>query len=122
MDDVLPELFAAENARDWTAFRALVHPGVEWTLIGPDATTVVSGRTAYMSRILAAHKSASNVSFAVRRSLRNEAGMTVTELIDNHGDASVDVFDVRDGLVRREWEFLGEAGVIPGAPWPVARG
>lgn len=106
MDDVLSELFAAENARDWAAFQALLHPEVEWTLIGPDATTVVRGRTAYMRRILAAYESASDAKFSVRRLLRNEAGMIVTELIDTHGDVSVDVFDVRDGVVRREWEFL----------------
>ena len=106
MDGVLVELFAAENARDWATFQTLLHPEVEWTLIGPDTTAVVRGRTTYMNRILAAYESASDARFTVRRSLSNEAGMIVTELIDNHGDVSVDVFDVRNGLVRREWEFL----------------
>lgn len=102
MDDVLAELFAAENARDWVAFEVLLHPEVEWTLIGQDATAVVRGRTAYMNRILAAYEAAPDARFTVRHSVRNEAGMMVTELIDNNGDVSVDVFDVRDGQVRRE--------------------
>ncbi|QDO88684.1 nuclear transport factor 2 family protein [Ornithinimicrobium ciconiae] len=106
MDSVLAELFVAENARDWATFHALLHSEVEWTLIGPDATAVVLGRSAYMDRILAAYESAPGARFSVRRSLRNEAGMVVTELIDNHGDVSIDVFDVRDGQVRRQWEFL----------------
>lgn len=92
MDDVLSGLFAAENARDCAAFQALLHPEVEWTLIGPDTTTVVRGRTAYMRRILASYKFASDARFSVRRSLHNDAGMIVTELLDTHGNVSVDVF------------------------------
>lgn len=33
----------------------------------------------------------------------NEAGLIVTELPDSEGNVSVDVFDVRDGLVVHEW-------------------
>ncbi|GAA1452452.1 nuclear transport factor 2 family protein [Nesterenkonia lacusekhoensis] len=106
MNDVLDELFAAENARDWTTFRALLHPEVEWTLIGSGTTSVVHGRDAYMNRLEATYESAPDAEFTLRRSLRNDAGLIVTELIDNHGNVSVDVFDVRNGLLRREWEFL----------------
>jgi len=59
-----------------------------------------------MRRIEDAYTSAPEVRFAVHRSLRNEAGLIVTELLDNDGNISVDVFDVRGGLVIREWEFL----------------
>lgn len=68
MDDMLANLFAAENARDWVAFEALLHPEVEWTLIGPHTATVLRGRTAYMKRILAAYQSAPDASFTVHRS------------------------------------------------------
>ncbi len=105
MTEVLDRLFSAENERDWDAFRSLLHPQVEWTLIGPK-TTVIRGRDAYMRRIEDAYTSAPEVRFAVHRSLRNEAGLIVTELLDNEGNVSVDVFDVRGGLVIREWEFL----------------
>ncbi len=69
-------------------------------------TIVIRGRDAYMRRIKDAYTSAPDARFAVHRTLRNQAGLTVTELLDNEGNVSVDVFDVRDGLVIREWELL----------------
>jgi len=59
-----------------------------------------------MRRIEDAYASAAEARFAVHRSLRSEVGLIVTELLDNEGNVSVDVFDVHDGLVIREWEFL----------------
>lgn len=106
MDDVLANLFTAENARDWQTFEALLHPDVEWTIVGPDPTVVVSGRRQYMDRILEAYDSAPGARFDVHRSRRNDSGLVVTELVDNVGNVSVDVLEIRDGLVRREWEFL----------------
>jgi len=57
MTEVLDRLSSAENERDWDAFRSLLHPQVEWTLIGPK-TTVIRGRDAYMRRIEDAYTSA----------------------------------------------------------------
>lgn len=105
MTEILVRLFAAENERDWAAFRALLHPQVEWTLVGA-TTTTIRGRDAYMRRIEDAYASAPGAWFSVHRWLHNEAGLIVTELIDNEGNVSIDVFDVRDGRVLREWEFL----------------
>lgn len=100
--DVVDRLFAAENRRDWEVFRALLHPQVEWTIIGP-TDAVIRGRDAYMQRIEAVYAAAPAARFTVRRSLNNFAGLVVTELMDNAGDISVDVFYVRDGVVVREW-------------------
>lgn len=106
MNDVFDELFAAENSRNWTTFRSLLHPEVQWTIVGPEAPALVEGRAAYTERIKAAYEFAPAAEFTVCRSLRNEEGTTVKELIDHHRNVSVDVFDICNGLVRREWEFL----------------
>lgn len=87
------------------AFRLLLHPDVEWALVGNTAT-VIRGRDAYMDRIKDAYETAPDVGFMVQRSIRNETGLIFTELLDSEGSISVDVVDVRDGLVTREWEFL----------------
>lgn len=39
--------------------------------------------------------------------------MVATLLIDSRGNRSLDVFEVVEGLIRREWEFL----LGPGPGW-----
>ncbi|MGB3186171.1 MAG: nuclear transport factor 2 family protein [Ornithinimicrobium sp.] len=110
MTEVLDRLFAAENDRDWRTLETLLHPQIEWTLVGP-ITTIIRGREAYLKRLKEAYDNTPDAHFELQRSQSNGAGLVVTELLDNRGDVSVDVFDVRDGQVVREWEFLlGDSG------------
>ncbi|MBT2486168.1 MULTISPECIES: nuclear transport factor 2 family protein [unclassified Microbacterium] len=104
MDQVLHRLFAAENDRDWETLTALLDPAVTWFLVS-GATTVIRGRDDYVSRLQAAYEGRPAARFRVERFRETGHGRTMCELVDDVGRVSVEVFDVRDGLLVTEWEF-----------------
>lgn len=107
---ILEDFFDAENRRDWEAYAGCLDPQVEWTVGG----RTVRGRDAYVAAIRAAYERAGAVSFRLHQVLESEDKRVVaTLLVDSTGARSLDVFELADGLVRREWEF--ELG--PGPDW-----
>ena len=104
-DDVIRRLFIAENARDWDTLAGLLDPDVTWQLIA-DETTVIKGRDKYFARLKAAYEARPSAQFEVVNWRDTGRGRILCELMDDLGEASVEVFDVRDGLVIREWEFV----------------
>ncbi|MBO3725677.1 nuclear transport factor 2 family protein [Actinomyces bowdenii] len=110
--EVLEALFDAENARDWEALAARLHPEVEWCVEG----RVVRGREAYLAALMGFYAGADPCAtrFRLHQSIDSADGSTVIALLVNGaGERSLEVFEIRDGLVRREWEF--ELGA--GADW-----
>jgi ketosteroid isomerase-like protein len=105
LDETLRRLFAAENTRDWDAVAQLLHPRVTWILVG-DRTSSIEGRDAYLARIEAAYADRPTARFEVARWRGSGRGRILCELVDDEGAVSVEVFDVKNGLVVREWEFL----------------
>ncbi len=117
---VLQRLFAAENARDWAAVADLVHPEVEWTVVGDDGERVVTGREPYLDALAAAYDG-SEAQFRCVEVTRSEGDRrTVTQLVDTDGRRSLEVFELEGGLVRREWEFLLGRDDAPPPPLEVS--
>ena len=107
--EALEALFDAENHRDWETFAAFLHPDVEWALNG----RLVRGRQACIAT-LQDHYRGSGARFRLHQLLDSDDGTTVAALLVNSaGERSLEVFEVVEGLIRREWEF--ELG--PGADW-----
>jgi len=105
VDETLRRLFVAENARDWETLASLLDPDVTWQLIA-DETTLIRGRNQYLARLQAAYEARPSARFEVVNSRDTGRGRVLCELVDDLGAASIEVFDIRDGLVFREWEFL----------------
>ncbi|GAA2181573.1 nuclear transport factor 2 family protein [Brooklawnia cerclae] len=109
--EALQEFFAAENARDWDAYAGFLAPDVEWSVISPGIVTVVRGIEDYLAAMKRAYLG-SDGTFVVRQVSPDASGRIVsTVLEDDEGNRSLDVFEFRDGLIAREWEFL--LGVDP---------
>jgi len=105
VDDTVRRLFIAENARDWNTLAGLLDTDVTWQL-NADETTVIKGRNKYLDRLQAAYEARPSTQFEVVSWRDTGRGRILCELMDDLGEASVEVFDVRDGLVIREWEFI----------------
>ena len=105
LDETLRRLFAAENTRDWDAIAQLLHPRVTWLVVG-DRTSLIEGRDDYVARLEAAYADRPTACFEVVRWRDSGRGRVLCELVDEEGAMSVEVFDVENCLVVREWEFL----------------
>ena len=107
--DVLASFFAAENWRDWARYAEFLHPDVEWTI----GKRVVRGRDAYLEAMTTAYSS-SSAQFRVHQHIASsDASVVATLLVDSEGNRSLDVFELEDGLIRRESEYL----LGPGEDW-----
>lgn len=106
---VLEAFFEAENKRDWEAYERFLHPEVEWRVAG----RTVAGRADYLRAMRAAY-AGSDSCFRLHQVIESADGRVVaTLLIDSRGNRSLDVFEIVEGLIRREWEFL----LGPGPGW-----
>ena len=104
--DLLTRFFAAENSRDWVAYRGYLHPEVMWFLHTEDTHMPVAGREEYMDRILSGYKD-SDATFTCERMEVSSSGNRVVAFLSNsNGSRSVDIFDFEDGLIRWEYEYL----------------
>lgn len=99
----LSAFFGAENKRDWETYKRFLHPDVAWTLFAEPPRTV-RGIDAYLEAMKNAYKGSGNT--FVCESLTEGAGRTVTILLNNMGERSCDIFEFKDGLIYREYEFI----------------
>lgn len=106
LERLLERFFAAENARDWATYASFLHPGVEWVLVDDGAERRIVGREEYLAAIVAAYDGTGAVFSCLDMTVDRGRGRVVTLLVDDDGERCLDVFDVEDGLIRREWEFL----------------
>jgi len=102
---VLQQLFDAENNRDWVAVGDLLHPDVRWTIVGAEGERVVEGKDSYLEALATAYEGSETRFRCVEVTRSGDGARTVTMLVDDDGRRSLDVFEVEEGLVRREWEF-----------------
>ncbi|WP_084039507.1 DUF4440 domain-containing protein [Demequina sp. NBRC 110053] len=106
LPDTLESLFDAERRRDWKRLRMLLHPDVIWTVIDREESRVV-GAQAYIDRLMAAYRDGGASDFVVSHVRRGSEGLVATELIDEEGRISVDVFKIDEsGVLVQEWEHL----------------
>lgn len=103
--DTLVRFFRAENERDWETYRAFLHEDVVWHLHGEGDRTI-RGVEEYLQTIRDAY-AGSDTRFRVEEAHEAADGSRVVVLlVDDSGRRSCEVFDVEDGLIRREHEFL----------------
>ena len=107
--ELLTRFFAAENSRDWAAYRGYLHPEVMWFLHTETEHTLVAGREEYMDRVLTGYQgtTASKAGFVCESMLVSESGNRVIAKLKNSvGGYSIDIFDFEDNLIRWEYEYL----------------
>lgn len=102
----LEQFFAAENARDWQRYATFLHPEVVWTLVDGATERRIVGRDEYLAVIRRAYEGVSTTFRCVDMTIDESRSRVASLLINDTGDRSLDVFDLDNGLIRREWEFL----------------
>jgi len=103
--ETLARFFRAENSRDWAAYRTFLHEDVAWHLHA-EQETVFRGVEAYLRAIQDAYRG-SSTQFHVEELHESACGERIAALlIDDAGKRSFEVFDLKDGLIWREHEFL----------------
>lgn len=105
-EQTLARFFEYENGRDWENYRAVLHPQIEWVLFSADEQQSFFGIDAYMDKITAAYRD-NNVTFECTQLLVSSDGKRIVARLENsHGETSVDVFEFKEGLIEKEYEFL----------------
>ena len=102
---ILQKFFEAENQRDWETYAKFLSPDIVWELHG-HTTEIIRGKTAYLIRIQEAYNNR-NVQFTCKQYECNAIQSRIlTYLVNDYGQASCDIFEFKDGLIVREFEFL----------------
>jgi len=103
--DSLKAFFKAENERDWDIYRQFLHEELVWKLFGKEERRIC-GIQNYMQTMQKAYEN-SNARFRCQdMQVSNEGNRIVAYLINDYGARSLDIFDFKDGLIYREYEFI----------------
>lgn len=103
--EVLAAFFAAENRRDWQACRGFLHEDVVWVLHARE-TVRIAGIDSCMQTIMAAYRDNDNTFTCEALYGSGDASRIVAMLVNCLGARSCDIFEVSDGKIRAEYEFL----------------
>ncbi|MDO5343656.1 MAG: nuclear transport factor 2 family protein [Candidatus Saccharibacteria bacterium] len=103
--ELLLAFFEAENQRDWAQYRQFLHPEVTWWLYG-DNEKIIQGIKGYLETIQRAYQGV-EVQFRCEHMFTSRDGRRIVSyLVDDEGKRSVDIFEFKDGLIYKEYEFL----------------
>jgi ketosteroid isomerase-like protein len=102
--ELLIDFFKAENRRDWAAYRNYLDSDIVWILHSKQVKSI-SGIDDYLSTIMEAYKTSDNTFVCESLYQNNDGTRIVTILKNNLGEYSCDIFEFRDGLIVKEYEF-----------------
>ena len=101
----LTVFFKVENERDWETYRKFISPDVVWELHSCGHTKI-EGIENYLNTIKAAYEGNAN-SFVVESFYSGMDDTRIAAILRNNlGDRSCDIFEFKDGLIVREYEFI----------------
>lgn len=102
----LTDFFGLENCRDWEKYRTFLHPEIVWTLFSTEGQKKICGADAYMEKMQSSYHG-SNCTFSCMQMLSSADKNRIVAILRNSvGDISIDVFDFKDGLIQKEYEYL----------------
>ncbi len=103
--DTLDAFFKAENERDWEVYQQFLHEEVVWQLFDKE-TRNICGIQDYMLTMQKAYEK-SEVRFRCQdMQVSADGNRIVAYLINDTGARSLDIFDFKDNLIYREYEFI----------------
>ncbi len=103
--EILEAFFEAENKRDWESYQRFLHAEIVWELFGKKERTIC-GIQSYMETMQKAYEN-SEVQFVCQNmQVSNDGNRIAACLVNDLGMRSLDVFDFKDNLIYREYEFL----------------
>lgn len=103
--ETLKLFFEAENERDWRVYQQFLHKGIVWQLFDEEVRSIC-GVQNYMQAMRKAYEN-SNVRFLCQdMQVSNDGSRVIAYLINDLEARSLDIFDFKDNLIYREYEFL----------------
>ncbi|MBJ8326249.1 nuclear transport factor 2 family protein [Streptococcus pacificus] len=105
IQDILALFFKAENERDWESYQQFLSPDVVWELHSNDITKI-EGKEKYLDTIKSAYEGNTN-SFVVESFFMGQDPSKIVAILRNNlGERSCDIFEFKEGLIVREYEFI----------------
>lgn len=103
--DILEAFFKAENERDWEVYQQFLHKEIVWQLFDNE-TRSICGIQDYILAMQKAYEN-SDVRFRCQdMQVSADGSRVVAYLINDIGARSLDIFDFKDDLIYREYEFI----------------
>lgn len=100
--------FKAENERNWTTYVEFLHPDIIWSLHGSE-TKVINGINEYLSTIKMSYMNNDSHFICKKLEISNDEKRVMAFLVNDKKERSLDVFEMKNGLIYREYEFLLDA-------------
>lgn len=97
--------YAAENARDWSSYEALVDPDIVYEEY--PSGECGRGRDGFIAGVQEMYKGRDATMFTVRSIGADASRGVVHAELECEGRLSVNVFELRDGRIVAEREYLG---------------
>ena len=103
--DALVLFFKAENERNWEVYQQFLHEEIVWQLFEKD-TRMICGIQDYMQTIKKAYENPDAHFICQDMQVSKDGNRIVTHLVNELGIRSLDVFDFKNNLIYREYEFI----------------
>jgi hypothetical protein len=104
--ETLQRFFSLENERNWRDYESYLSEDVEWILNENEKQVIIRGKKDYLERIRQAYNE-TDVKFTIRAIARCERTNRIVSILESDdGDISIDVFELRNGKIAREWEYI----------------
>lgn len=108
LEKIIYEFFQSENQRDWENYERFLSDEVQWIIFSTEGNRIVKGKQDYLKTIQRIYENLSST-FQILTILSNEElGIVMAEL-EMEDRRSVDVFEIKDGLIIREREYYDSA-------------
>lgn len=105
MEKKLQEFFDAENRRDWAKYKQFLHPEVIWKLYGAQDKEI-AGIEQYLQTMMKVYEH-TDVQFTCEdMKVSSDKNRIVAFLVNDFGMRSMEVFDFKENLIYREYEFI----------------
>lgn len=103
--DVLDAFFKAENERDWELYQQFLHSEISWQLFGKEEKRIV-GIENYMQVIKNAYANSDAQFSCSDMQISGDGNRIAAYLVNDSGVRSLYIFDFKDGMIYREYEFI----------------
>lgn len=103
--EVLEAFFKAENERHWEAYQQFLHSEISWQLFNKEEKKIV-GIQDYIQVIKNAYANIDIRFSCLDMQISGDGNRIVAYLTNDSGARSLDIFDFKEGLIYKEYEFI----------------
>lgn len=103
--EMLDAFFKAENERNWNRYQQYLHPEISWMLYGSKVKQI-QGITEYLNTIKASYEHTAIQFHCEKMEISDDQHRIACFLRNDKGEKSIDIFEIKDHLIYKEFEFL----------------